>query len=930
MSGGPQVMGGIDSPDRPSSTARMDNIGIGSTPFPPGSGTSPHPEFQALVENTPDMILQLDLEQRFCYANTRVTQELGLQPRDIIGKTLADINLPVDVVAHWQTAIQQVLRIGQEQRIEFDLPTLSGAIFWHAHVVPEFDLDARLVSVLFISRDITRLKLTELALRQSETRYRAMIDGQIELVCRFKPNGRLTFVNDACCRFFGRDRPSLLNSSILDWVAPPDQGRFTHQLDTLNTRMTDSDSLEVQVVTRTGDRRWIQWTTQAILNDNGEPVEYQSVGRDIHDRKQMEAALRQRVDRERTLNRVIQVIRKSLDLNTVFSTATQEVAQLLQVDRTTIFQYLAETEVWLGRAEFCASKELLPVLRLQVSGLHNPLTDRLKRGEVVTLPMPESWQESASLELTEWFAGTWLMVPLQVGQQVWGALCLNHSDAARTWKASEVELACIVVDQLAIAIQQSQLYAEVQNLNAGLERQVRVRTVQLQLAYEFEATLKRITDRVRDSLDESQILQTAVKELALGMGVLCCNAALFDLEQGISTIRYEYTTTLTPSQGRMSRMADFPEIYEPLLEGEYFQFCSILENPVRDRVSMLACPIQDNQGVLGDLWLISPSFHAYSDQDIRLVQQVANQCAIAIRQARLYQTAQGQVRELERLNSLKDDFLSTVSHELRTPMSNVKMAAQMLDLVLTRTGIVDETVRQKHPEIDRYFRILHDECQREISLINDLLDLSRLDAGTEPLILSRVNLQDWLPTLANVFQERAYTQQQKLEVHLDPALPPLSTDLSHLERILSELLNNACKYTPPGEHIRLEARVMPPGTCPPAAMGPMAGPVLEPIDKRFIPAALRQPHNALPAEQLPLVFQFCVTNTGVEIPEEERDRIFEKFYRIPQNDPWRHGGTGLGLALVKKLAEQLGGTVQVESGDNQTRMIFYTRCWMEA
>lgn len=908
-------------PDMPSSIPRMDNIGAGSDPVLQHSGQGHNPEFQALVENTPDIILQIDPNLRFRFANPRITQELGLLPAEIIGKNLEDVGLPEDVTGRWKKAIQQVLQTGQEQFIEFDLPTRSGAFFWHARVVPELGSDRRLVSVLLISRDITRLKLAELALRQSETRYRAMLDSQVELVCRFNLDGTLTFVNDACCRFLGRDRQALLGSSILAWVPTHEHSRISERLAELNAGASDSDTLEVPLLTPTGSQRWMQWTTQSILNDIGEPVEYQAVGRDIHDRKQVEAALRQRIERERTLNRVIQVIRNSLDLNTVFSTATEEITQLLGVDRAAMFQYLEETEVWLGRAECCASEALLPILRLQVSGLNNPLTDRLKRAEVITIPSPSHWQEPVSQELMDRFTGTWLMVPLLVGSQVWGALCLNDSDLSRTWKASEVELACLVADQLAIAIQQSQLYAEVQHLNASLERQVRVRTVQLQLAFEFEATLKRITDRVRDSLDEAQILQTAVKELAVGMGVLCCNAALFDLEKGISTIRYEHTTTLAPTRGRISRMADFPELYEPLLQGQYFQFCSILDNPVRDRVSMLACPIQDNQGVLGDLWLISPSFHAYSDQDIRLVQQVSNQCAIAIRQARLYQTAQAQVTELERLNSLKDDFLSTVSHELRTPMANVKIAAQMLDLVLARTGIVNEAVLQKHPEIERYFRILHDECQREINLINDLLDLSRLDAGTEPPVLSSITLQNWLPSLVNAFLERAFSQQQTLETRLNPDLPALTTDPSYLERIVSELLNNACKYTPSGGQIILDIEMI-------RVQLPLSQSLEVSPGERSegstikIPPALWQQNPNLQLENQPLeVFRLRLTNTGVEIPAVERDRIFEKFYRIPSHDPWKHGGTGLGLALVKKLVERLGGTIEVKSDRGQTMFL---------
>ena len=130
---------------------------------------------------------------------------------------------------------------------------------------------------------------------------------------------------------------------------------------------------------------------------------------------------------------------------------------------------------------------------------------------------------------------------------------------------------------------------------------------------------------------------------------------------------------------------------------------------------MLACPIFDDQGVLGDLWLISQPHHAFNQLELRLVQQVAASCAIALRQARLYTAATAQVKELEKLNALKDDFFSTVSHELRTPLSNMKMAISMLK----NPSIVE---RQQ-----RYLQILQTECNREIELINDLLDLQRLE-----------------------------------------------------------------------------------------------------------------------------------------------------------------------------------------------------------
>jgi signal transduction histidine kinase len=309
-------------------------------------------------------------------------------------------------------------------------------------------------------------------------------------------------------------------------------------------------------------------------------------------------------------------------------------------------------------------------------------------------------------------------------------------------------------------------------------------------------------------------------------------------------------------------MADFPDAYRQLRQGQYFQFCHITPDPIRSQVAVLSCPIVDDQGVLGDLWLFNHLEYAFNELEIRLVQQVANQCAIAIRQARLYSASLAQVQELEKLNSLKDDFLSTVSHELRAPIANMKMAIQML--------LVSPTAEKSQ----RYLEILQESCARESELINDLLDLQRLETASNPLLLGEaVSLQDFLPSIIEPFQVRTRQREQTLQINLPPDLPVLVSDRRSLERILAELLNNACKYTSAGGEI-----------------------VLSICYKSSTSATL-----------------FTISNPA-EIPAVELPRIFEKFYRVPKGDPWKQGGTGLGLALVQKLVSQLQGTIEVESG----------------
>lgn len=436
-------------------------------------------------------------------------------------------------------------------------------------------------------------------------------------------------------------------------------------------------------------------------------------------------------------------------------------------------------------------------------------------------------------------------------------------------KPFHIDVLCRRVRRL---IQQSQLYQQVQQLNADLEYQVQKRTKELQQALEFEATLKRIADKVRDSLDEAQIIATVVQEIVLTLGVRACNTSMYDLDRGASTVQYEQATAGFAYRGRILQMANFPELYDHLLQGEYFQFCSIPINPSRGRVSMLACPIFDDRGVLGDLWLVNPAEYSFNELEIRLVQQVANQCAIAIRQARLYQAAQAHVAELQKLNQLKDDFLCNISHELRTPISAIKMAVQMLQVAINSEGELQE----KNKKIAKYLSILQSECEQEIKLINDLLTLQEIEGGEKNLDLSDIDLLTWLPPVVAQFQERTSKMQQALYLDLPANLPILVSHAFSVERIVTELLTNACKYTPANEQI----------------------------------------HVALSASSTHI--QLSVTNSGIEIPTSELERIFDKFYRIPTSDRWKHRGTGLGLALVKKLVEHIGGLIRVEATAGKT------------
>jgi signal transduction histidine kinase len=277
---------------------------------------------------------------------------------------------------------------------------------------------------------------------------------------------------------------------------------------------------------------------------------------------------------------------------------------------------------------------------------------------------------------------------------------------------------------------------------------------------------------------------------------------------------------------------------------------------------------------------------------------------LALQQCQLCQAVQSQVEQLEHVNRLKDNFLDSISHELRAPISNIRMATQMLEVRLQQLDL-PETVLQ----CERYLQILRTECQKETDLLNDLLALIRLDSGREPLNPSTINLNLWIPHIVEPFMERVQQHQQHLQLEIPSTLPTLTTDLAHLERTLTELLNNAWKYTPAGETITITVQVV--------SLLPNAEPSLgESLAFERCGGALALPSIATSVSESEL--WISVSNSGVEIPLEEQELIFNQFYRISNHNIWQQGGTGLGLAIVKKRVEKLRGVITVTSQNRQT------------
>ncbi len=595
-----------------------------------------------------------------------------------------------------------------------------------------------------------------------------------------------------------------------------------------------------------------------------------TIAQDITQHKANEALLEQRIQREQALLRIVQAIRLSLKLDDVFNTAAIAITQLLCIDRVDIVRYYSDKHLWKTVYSYCSDPNLPNTIGMEIPAVNNPISDRLISLQVVQLGDATVLKDSINQKLGKHFPGAWLLVPLHFQSSLWGSLTLTRHRQPNSWQEDDLAMAEAIAEQLAIAIYQAQLHQQLQNLNNDLERKVHLQTLELQQALQHEATLKKITDQVRDSLDEEQILVTVVQSLVQTLGADFCYA-LIDTTHSQTSICYEATANGTACYAKSLFDLQHRQTIDLHLSGEYQAYCP-LEGQQR---AILHFPFPGDQGITGSLYIFKPMWSSFGDLEIRLAKQVLNQCAIALRQAHLYQELQQRIVELESLNHLKDDFLNSVSHELRNPISAIKMTADMIEVLIEEAGGFTGTLAAA----ERYFHYLRDECDRNAQLVDNLLELTRLKAKAEPLNLVRIDLMHWLPYVAESCLEQTRNRQQNFHVYIPPEEIYLVTDLAILERILVELLQNACKYTPPGGSISLE---------------------VEAIDSHI---------------------DIRITNSAAPFSAPELLSLFDSFYRNSDRDYWKQGGTGLGLTLVKRLVEYIGGEIKVT---NQTQGVCFT------
>ncbi len=216
-------------------------------------------------------------------------------------------------------------------------------------------------------------------------------------------------------------------------------------------------------------------------------------------------------------------------------------------------------------------------------------------------------------------------------------------------------------------------------------------------------------------------------------------------------------------------------------------------------------------------------------------------------------------------NKLKSQFLANVSHELRTPLNAIIGFAEILQ---------DQAQTRNDAKAIRYTHNVMESGKLLLRIINDLLDLARLEAGKVELHIEIFSFDEIAQALINIIRQQCEEKSLTINLNINKNIPMIETDAGKVQQILFNLLSNAVKFTPPGGKINIDAKYI--------EDGPLEG------------------------------IEVFVTDTGCGIAKEDRDKIFEKFRQLDGSVTRQHGGVGLGLAIVKELLDILGGNITIE------------------
>ena len=429
----------------------------------------------------------------------------------------------------------------------------------------------------------------------------------------------------------------------------------------------------------------------------------------------------------------------------------------------------------------------------------------------------------------------------------------------------------------------NQMAVQLQESYANLEGKVEERTRQLARSVSELEALGEVSRAISSTLDLRAVLDSILAHACQladsGGGAIYVYDPVrrqFDLEAGyrmgkdlIAAVREHPIRLGDALIGQCAERREAMQIEDLTKAPPHPLFDLHVQAGVR---ALLAVPLVHQRELIGALVVRRKRVGAFADRTVTLLQSFAAQSAVAIQNARLFREIEQQSRELAAASRHKSEFLANMSHELRTPLNAVLGYAELI-----QDGIYGEVSTKMQGVLER----IQQNGRHLLGLINDVLDLSKIEAGQLTLAPVDYSLRELVLDVVSSTEALAAEKKLVLEVDVPSDLPRGRGDERRLTQVLLNLVSNAIKFTEAGS-VTIRAKVE---------------------DGSF---------------------QVAVTDTGVGIAPEHRERIFEEFQQVDTSSTRRKGGTGLGLAIARRIVELHGGRIWVESTPGQGSTFAFT------
>ncbi|MGD8255285.1 MAG: ATP-binding protein [Syntrophobacterales bacterium] len=416
-----------------------------------------------------------------------------------------------------------------------------------------------------------------------------------------------------------------------------------------------------------------------------------------------------------------------------------------------------------------------------------------------------------------------------------------------------------------------------------LEQKVEVRTQELARSVEELKALGEVSQAVSSTLDLQKVLAMIVAHAAELSGTESGAIYEFDeaseefqlrathrmseeLIQAIHKARVKLGVTAVGRAGKNREAVQIPDILE---ETTY---------PTREIMkkegfrALLAVPLLREDRLIGGLVVRRRAPGEFQKETVDLLQTFATQSALAIQNARLFREIEAKGRELEIASKHKSEFLANMSHELRTPLNAI---LGFTELILDNIyGEVPENIQEVLERVEKNGRHL-------LGLINDVLDLSKIEAGQLVLSLDDYSMKEVVHTVCTSVESLAAEKNLELKVAVSPEVAYGKGDHQRISQVFLNLVGNAIKFTEEGE-VRIEATAS---------------------NDNFV---------------------ISVSDTGPGLSEADKEMIFEEFHQVDGSSTRKKGGTGLGLSIAKRIVEMHGGRIWVESTEGKGSTFWFT------